>query len=216
MKLIHNLSKPLWFPNPNEADQEGLLAAGGDLSTELLLLAYRSGIFPWFEEGNPILWWSPNPRMVLFLEKFKVSKSLQKILKKEPFKITFNICFSEVIKNCSTIKRNSQKGTWITSEMQKAYCKLHKKGHASSVEVWEEDVLVGGIYGIHLPEYKVFCGESMFSKKSDASKVGLYYLVKKLKKENYKLIDCQMYTKHLESLGAEEISREAFLQYLKF
>ena len=211
---LHYLSESIWFPNPEEADKEGLLAVGGDLSVKRLMHAYRSGIFPWYEEGQPILWWSPNPRMVLFPDNFKVSKSLQKTINNNKFTITFNTCFSEVIKNCSDIKREGQPGTWITSEMQKSYIKLNELGFAMSVEVWLEKELVGGLYGINLPEKKVYCGESMFSKTSDASKVGFYYLVEKLKEKNYELIDCQMYTQHLESLGATEITREEFLKHL--
>jgi len=150
----------------------------------------------------------------LFPSHFKVSKSLQKKINSKQFRITFNTCFSEVIKNCSAINRNGQVGTWITQEMQNSYSELHQQGHAHSVEVWEGENLVGGLYGIDLPEKKIFCGESMFSKVSDASKVGFYYLIEKLKLKNYKLIDCQMYTPHLESLGATEISRNEFLKYL--
>ena len=212
---MHYITESLWFPNPEEASEEGLLAIGGDLSIERLLLAYRSGIFPWYEDGQPIMWWSPEPRMVLFPSNFKVSKSLQKIIANNKFRITFDTCFSEIIKNCSIIKRDGQGGTWITNEMEKAYIQLHKKGHAHSVEVWEDDKLVGGLYGIDLVEQKVFCGESMFSKVSDASKVGFYYLLEKLKTMNYKLIDCQMYTSHLESLGATEIPRKEFSSFLK-
>lgn len=213
--MIHVLNNNIQFPNIEEADKEGLLAIGGDLSVERLLLAYNSGIFPWFEEEQPILWWTPNPRMVLFLKKFKVSKSLQKTVNKEMFKVTFNTCFTEVIANCSQIKREAQGGTWITQSMQEAYINLHQLGHAISVEVWLEDKLVGGLYGIDLPKQQIFCGESMYSKISDASKVALFYLVEKLKAKNYKFIDCQMYTAHLESLGAEEISRKEFIRRLK-
>jgi len=212
---MHYLSKSIWFPNPEEADDDGLLAVGGDLSVKRLMHAYRSGIFPWFEDGQPILWWSPNPRMVLFLDDFKVSKSLRKTIKSNKFTITFNSCFSEVIKNCSQIKRNGQEGTWITNPMQEAYLNLHKLGYAISVEVWFEEQLVGGLYGIDLPNMKIFCGESMFSKMNDASKVGFYFLVEKLKTKSYQFIDCQMYTSHLESLGAVEIERDKFLITLK-
>ncbi|MFT4801935.1 MAG: leucyl/phenylalanyl-tRNA--protein transferase [Flavobacteriaceae bacterium] len=212
---MHHLSPSIWFPNPEEADKEGLLAIGGDLSVKRLMHAYRSGIFPWFEDCQPILWWSPNPRMVLFLDNFKVSKSLQKTIQKNKFTITFNKCFEEVIKNCSQIKREGQQGTWITSQMQEAYLQLHKTGHATSVEVWLEDELVGGLYGIDLIDKKVFCGESMFSNVSDASKVAFYFLVEQLKTKNYQFIDCQMYTPHLERLGATEIPREKFLKYLR-
>tara|TARA_R110002074_G_scaffold696_5_gene3945 strand:+ start:104067 stop:104708 length:642 start_codon:yes stop_codon:yes gene_type:complete len=210
------LSSQLWFPSVTEASKEGLLAIGGDLSSDRLLLAYRSGIFPWFEDDQPILWWSPDPRMVLFPERFKVSKSLKKVLDSNIFQVTFNQNFSEVIKQCASVKRKGQRGTWITSEMISAYQELHEKGFAKSVEVWKEGKLVGGLYGIDLPEKKVFCGESMYSKESNASKVGFYILIEKLKERNYKIIDCQVYTNHLHSLGAEEIPREEFLKALGF
>jgi leucyl/phenylalanyl-tRNA--protein transferase len=208
------LSQSLEFPNPSEADSDGLLAVGGDLTPERLLIAYNSGIFPWYENNQPILWWSPNPRMILYPEKMKVSKSLRKLVNKETYQVTFNTVFSEVIKNCSTIKREGQGGTWITEEMQKAYIDLHKLGHIISVEVWRDGNLVGGLYGIDLPKKKVFCGESMFSSESNVSKVAFYYLVLELEKRSYKIIDCQLYTTHLESLGAEEVSRQEFLQIL--
>lgn len=211
---MHHLSPSIWFPNPEEADKEGLLAIGGDLSVKRLIHAYYSGIFPWFDEYQPILWWSPNPRMVMFLDDFKVSKSLKKIILKNKFTVTYNNCFEEVIKNCSQIKREGQQGTWINSQMQEAYLQLHKIGFATSIEVWLEDKLVGGLYGIDLKDKKVFCGESMYSYVSDASKVAFYYLVAQLKVKNYQLIDCQMYTPHLERLGAVEIPREKFLTYL--
>lgn len=211
---MHQLSQTIWFPNPEEADKDGLLAIGGDLSVKRLIHAYRSGIFPWFDDYQPILWWSPNPRMVMFLDDFKVSKSLKKIILKNKFTVTYNNCFEEVIKNCSQIKREGQQGTWINSQMQEAYLQLHKIGFATSIEVWLEDKLVGGLYGIDLKDKKVFCGESMYSYASDASKVAFYYLVAQLKVKNYQLIDCQMYTPHLERLGAVEISREKFLKYL--
>lgn len=212
---MHFLTDNLWFPNPSDATLEGLLAIGGDLSAARLLLAYNSGIFPWFEDDQPILWWSPNPRMVLFPEKFKVSKSLQKTLNSKKFKITFNQNFADVINHCATVPRKGQAGTWITEEMQEAYIALHKAGHAVSVEVWENDKLVGGLYGIDLPQKKVFCGESMFSLVSDASKVAFYHFSEYSKTKNYKLIDCQIYNEHLESLGAEEVGRDEFLEMLK-
>lgn len=212
---MYYLTKELWFPNPEQATGDGLLAIGGKLSKEQLLLAYNSGIFPWFEDGQPVLWWSPDPRMVLFPEKFRVSKSLRKTLRSEKFKITWNKNFEDVISNCATVLRNGQAGTWITQEMQDAYIELHQAGHAVSVEVWEDNKLVGGLYGINLPHKKIFCGESMFSLVSDASKVAFYHLSEYLKSENYKLIDCQIYNPHLESLGAEEIPRQEFLKLLK-
>ncbi len=208
------LTEKLWFPNPTEATSDGLLAIGGDLSTERLLLAYHAGIFPWFEDDQPILWWSPDPRMILFPEKFKVSKSLRKTLKSEKFKVTFNQNFAEVIKNCATVLRKGQAGTWITQEMQQAYIALHSAGHAVSVEVWEDEKLVGGLYGIDLPQKKVFCGESMFSLVNDASKVAFYHLSEYVKTKDYKFIDCQVYNEHLESLGAEEIGRGEFFELL--
>ena len=207
------LSKDLVFPPVHLADKDGLLAIGGDLSLERLLLAYKSGIFPWYNPGEPIIWYSPNLRMVLFPKDLKISKSMKQLIRKNEFKITFNQNFKAVISNCKTIKRDGQGGTWITDEMQDAYLKLHEKGIAKSVEVWLKNELVGGLYGIDLGT--IFCGESMFSKISNTSKLAFIYLVQKLKKENYKLIDCQVYNPHLESLGAHEISREEFLKYLK-
>lgn len=212
---MHFLEKELWFPSSSLATEDGLLAVGGDLSSPRLLLAYNSGIFPWYEAGQPILWWSPDPRMVLFPEKFKVSKSLRKILKSRKFRITFNKNFPEVIKNCATVPRKGQTGTWITREMQEAYTALHELGHAVSVEVWEHDKLVGGLYGIDLPEKKIFCGESMFSLVSEASKAALFHLTEYVKSKNYKFIDCQIYNAHLESLGAEEMERNRFLEFLR-
>ena len=211
---MYYLDAKLWFPNPSEADPEGLLAVGGDLRVERLKLAYRSGIFPWYEKGQPLLWWSPDPRMVLFPKDLKVSKSLQKQIKKDQFKVTFNTAFPEVITQCAVKKRAGQDGTWITDEMIAAYLELFKQDEVISVEVWLEKKLVGGLYGVDLKSKGVFCGESMFSSASDASKVGFYFLVNKLIEEGYKLIDCQMYTEHLASLGAIEIPREKFLAYL--
>ena len=212
---MQELSKSIWFPNHDESNKDGLIAVGGDLSVERLMHAYHLGIFPWFNEGQPLFWWSPDPRMILLPQSFKVSKSLKKTILSNKYKITLNTSFEEVINCCSKIKRKGQQGTWITKNMITAYLQLHKKGHAQSVEVWSDNQLVGGLYGIDLKEKKIFCGESMFSKKNNASKIALYYLVKKLKTENYRLIDCQMYTSHLESLGAQEIPRHEFLKYLK-
>ncbi|PKP25444.1 MAG: leucyl/phenylalanyl-tRNA--protein transferase [Bacteroidetes bacterium HGW-Bacteroidetes-2] len=208
------LKKNSPFPDVSFADEDGLLAIGGALTSERLLLAYYSGIFPWFSEGQPVLWWSPNPRMVLFIENFKTSKSLLQSIRNKNFTVTFNLSFTEVIANCSKIQRPHQDGTWITNTMQKAYQELHRLGHAISVEVWQEDQLVGGLYGVDLPEKNFFCGESMFSKVSNASKIALYFLVEKLKKENYIGIDCQVYTNHLATLGAKEIDRKDFLKFL--
>lgn len=210
---MYLLSKELVFPPVHLANKDGLLAVGGDLSVERLLLAYKSGIFPWYNQGEPIIWYSPNPRMVLFPTNLKISKSMKKVLRSNDFKVTFNQNFSEVISNCKLIYRVSDQGeTWITNEMQQAYINLHKKGIAKSVEVWQDDELVGGLYGVDLGT--VFCGESMFSKVSNASKFAFIKLVQKLEKENYKLIDCQVYNNHLASLGADEISRDEFLNFL--
>jgi leucyl/phenylalanyl-tRNA--protein transferase len=210
---MYFLSKELFFPPVEEANDDGIVAIGGDLSPERLLLAYRSGIFPWFDDDEPILWWSPPERMVLFPEEFKVSKSMRNILNQDIFKVTYNQNFRDVITNCSTIKRDGQQGTWISEQMIEAYIKLHEMGIAKSVEIWQDDVLVGGLYGIDLGH--VFCGESMFSKVSNASKVAFVSLVRKLKEANYKLLDCQVHNSHLESLGAREISREDFMGIIK-
>jgi leucyl/phenylalanyl-tRNA--protein transferase len=207
------LTSSIFFPPVFEANYEGILAIGGDLSPERLLLAYRSGIFPWFEEGEPIIWWSPNPRMVLFLDELIVSKSMRNILNRNSFRVTFNQNFRDVISNCQNIKRDGQNGTWITNNMIEAYCKLHELGIAKSVEIWQDDELVGGLYGVDLGH--VFCGESMFSKVSNASKVAFISLVNHLKAADYKLLDCQVYNPHLESLGCREIEREALMKILK-
>jgi leucyl/phenylalanyl-tRNA--protein transferase len=210
---MHYLSDILEFPEVNQANRDGILAIGGDLSPERLQLAYKSGIFPWFEAGDPILWWSPNPRMVLFLEELKISKSMRNILNKDEFSVTFNQNFRDVISYCQKVKRDGQNGTWITNDMIEAYCKLHELGIAKSVEVWQDDNLVGGLYGVDLGH--IFCGESMFSLVSNASKVAFITLVNHLKKENYKLLDCQVYNPHLESLGCREIPREEFMRILQ-
>lgn len=210
---MYFLSKELFFPPVSEADSEGILAIGGDLSSERLVLAYKSGIFPWFEEDDPIIWWSPNPRMVLFLDELVVSKSMRNILNRNIFTVTFNQNFREVISNCQKIKRNGQNGTWITNDMIEAYCVLNEMGIAKSVEVWQNDKLVGGLYGIDLGH--IFCGESMFSTISNASKVAFIALANKLKKDNYKALDCQVYNDHLGTLGCREIDRTVFMELLK-
>jgi len=207
------LSERLVFPPVESANTEGLLAVGGDLSSARLLLAYQNGIFPWFNEDSLILWWSPDPRMVLFPDKIKISKSMRKVLKSNQFRLTKNTCFAKVLDQCSTIKRGGQEGTWISNDMKEAYMKLHDSGFAKSYEVWENDVLVGGLYGIDMGH--VFCGESMFSTKSNASKFAFIKMTEELRQVEYKLIDCQLHTTHLESLGAEEISRPAFMKILQ-
>ena len=210
---MHFLTQELSFPSVTEAASDGLLAIGGDLSTSRLLLAYKSGIFPWFEESDPILWWSPPKRMVLFFNDLKVSHSMRNVIKKEVFTVTFNTAFREVIQNCQQVKREGQQGTWITNEMIESYCELHKLGKAMSVEVWQNKNLVGGLYGVNMQP--VFCGESMFSKVSNASKMAFISLVEFLKTNHYHLLDCQIYNDHLHSLGCKEIDREDFLKILK-
>ena len=204
------LDDSIWFPPVEEATADGLLAVGGDLSSERLILAYRSGIFPWFEQEAPILWWSPDPRFVLFPEDIKVTKSMGKVLWKKEFKITTNRAFDAVIKQCATAERHDQHGTWITPKMLAAYKELHVLGYAISVEVWQDEALVGGLYGIDLGN-GVFSGESMFTKVSNASKAGFITFVQN---SDYKLIDCQVYTRHLESLGARSMPRKDFMTYL--
>ena len=206
------LDDNLTFPHPSLSNEDGVLAIGGVLNVDRLLLAYRNGIFPWFEDGEPIVWWSPNPRMVLYPNKLRVSKSMRNVINQNKYSVTFDKSFSEVIDNCKTIFRADQGGTWITSDMKKSYLELHAKGIAHSVEVWDGEELVGGLYGVNVG--KVFCGESMFSKKSNTSKLAFIALVRKLEEENYFMIDCQLYTNHLASLGAEEISRDIFLEEL--
>ena len=210
---MYYLTKELSFPPVSQTNSTGILALGGDLSPERLQLAYKSGIFPWFEDGEPITWWSPNPRMVLFLDELIVSKSMRNILNRNIFTVTLNQNFRDVISNCQNIKRDGQNGTWITNDMIEAYCKLNELGIAKSVEVWQDEKLVGGLYGIDLGH--VFCGESMFSLVSNASKIAFIALVNQLKKENYKLLDCQVYNPHLESLGCREIDRTDFMEILK-
>ena len=205
------LTEDLWFPNVSQASEDGILAIGGDLSVARLLLAYRSGIFPWFETDEPILWWSPDPRFVLFPKKLKVSKSMRQVLRNKNYTVTVNKAFVDVIKACAKAKRGGQTGTWITQNMINAFTELHNLGYAKSVEVWKSDDLVGGLYGIDLGN-GIFTGESMFAKESNASKVGFITFVQNT---DYKLIDCQVFTNHLASLGAEEISRDAFLKFLK-
>ncbi len=203
------------FPDPNLSEDDGLLAVGGDLSPERLLEAYHMGIFPWYNADDPILWWSPNPRMVLYPEKLRISKSMKQLFKKQAFTVTFNRAFREVMENCADIDRPGQNGTWIVLDMIDAYCRLHDLGYAQSVEVWQEEQLVGGLYGVYLPEKRLFCGESMFAKVSNASKYGFITWVQFLLSKGVELIDCQVYSKHLESLGAQEIPRVDFLRFLQ-
>jgi len=192
-------------------DPDGLLALGGDLSVTRLINAYRHGIFPWYSDGQPIMWWSPDPRTVLFPEALNISRSLAKTLRKKPYEISLNKSFSEVITACAA-PRNDGEGTWITDEMQHAYCRLHTEGHAHSVESWRDGELVGGLYGIAIGQ--VFFGESMFAYANDASKVAFVHLVRHLSKAGFKLIDCQVDSAHLQSLGATQIPRSQFAQQL--
>jgi leucyl/phenylalanyl-tRNA--protein transferase len=210
---MYFLSKDLFFPSVDQADSHGLLAVGGDLSPERLMLAYRNGIFPWFDDNDPILWWSPDPRMVLFFDEIVISKSMRNVLNRGIFKVTFNTDFRGVITNCRKAKRKGQIGTWITDEIVEAYCKLHELGKAQSVEVWQDGKLVGGLYGTDLGH--VFSGESMFSKVSNASKVAFIALADYLKANDYQLLDCQLYNDHLASLGCREIPRDDFIKMLK-
>lgn len=206
-------SEEIAFPDPALYDFEGgLLAMGGDLSPERIWFAYQNGIFPWFNPEDDILWWCPDPRFVLFPEDLKISKSMKKILREGKFTFTENKCFDEVMKNCQAAERKGQDGTWITDGMIKAYSTLHRFGKAKSIEVWGNDELVGGLYGVDLGH--IFCGESMFAKVSNASKAGFIYFVEKYK-NIYQLIDCQVYTEHLASLGAKEIPKSEFLKILK-
>ncbi len=209
---LHVLDNRNWFPPVSEAMNDGLLAIGGDLNIQRLLLAYSLGIFPWYE-GDVPLWWSPDPRFVLFPAELKVSKSIQKLLHQNKFQFTLNSCFEKVIHHCKTVKRSEQQGTWITNEVEKAYTALHKQGFAHSAEVWLNNELVGGLYGIRLG--KIFFGESMFSLVSNASKYAFISYVYQLQKEGVQLIDCQVYTQYLESMGAKMIPREKFKQLLK-
>jgi len=205
------LEKELYFPPVHLAEPDGLLAVGGDLTRERILLAYRSGIFPWYE-GAHILWWCPNPRCVLFPDELKVSKSMQQLLKRQTFTFTVNKAFTAVIEHCKSIKRPGQTGTWITPAVQEAYTALHKAGDAHSAEVWMDGELVGGLYGIRIG--KVFFGESMFSKMSNASKFAFISYVQLLKADGVQLIDCQVHTEHLETLGARMIDRNDFITLL--
>lgn len=208
---VTHLTKDLNFPDTSSADENGLLAIGGDLSRSRLLLAYRSGIFPWFSEDEAFQWWCPDPRFVLFPEKIHVSKSMKQVLRSKRFSFRVNTSFADVIRTCANLRQ--WEGTWITKEMIAAYSDLNHAGYAISAEAWENDTLVGGLYGIRMG--KLFFGESMFSNVSNASKYAFINFTKQLQEEGVVLIDCQVYTEHLESLGAEFISRNNFLNILK-
>ena len=206
------LGAALVFPPVEMASSEGILAFGGDLRPERLILAYQSGIFPWYNEGEPIIWYCPEERMVLFPDELRISKSMRQLMRSNTFNITTNKAFEQVISQCQNSPRKDQLGSWITDDMKQAYLKLHELGFAKSVEVWQDKKLVGGLYGIDLGH--IFCGESMFSKESNTSKLAFIHLVQQLENEQYKLIDCQVYNEHLESLGAREIPRQEFMRVL--
>ncbi len=210
---IFQLTEQLAFPHPDLSVEDGLLAIGGDLSVERILLAYSLGIFPWYSEGEPILWWSPDPRMVLLPSEFQVSKRFARALKSDQFIVTFDRSFNEVITACASVPRSGQDGTWITEEMQAAYRELHAAGYAHSVECWQGDTLVGGLYGLSLGQ--CFFGESMFSLNTDASKTALAALVEKLISWDFRMIDCQVHTPHLERMGARDVPRSEFLILLQ-
>jgi leucyl/phenylalanyl-tRNA--protein transferase len=205
------LDENIWFPPIESALEDGLLAMGGDLSTERLIKAYQEGIFPWYEGETP-LWWSPNPRFVIYPANIKVSATMKQVIKRQEFEFKTNAAFDQVIAHCKKIKREGQQGTWITTAVEKAYNKLHQLGIAHSAEAWKGGTLVGGLYGIKMG--KLFFGESMFSNQSNASKFAFISYVKQLETEGIVLIDCQVYTEHLESLGAEMIDRDLFKQIL--
>ena len=208
--MIFRLDERLIFPDPSLAEEDGLLAVGGDLSVERLLLAYQNGIFPWYSDDTPILWYSPHERFVLYPDELKISKSMKQILRSDRFRITHNQCFEKVVEACSVTKREGQDGTWITADMKEAYLHLQLEGRAYSVEVWENDELAGGLYGVEVGS--VFCGESMFSRVSNASKIALISLCQGGK---YELIDCQVPTEHLESMGARLVNRKEYMVMLQ-
>ncbi len=207
--MIFRLNNRLIFPDPQLAEEDGLLAVGGDLSAGRLMLAYQNGIFPWYSDDTPILWYAPHERWVIFPDELNVSKSMRQVLRSEKFEITTDQAFEQVIAACAAMPRKDQDGTWITNDMQQAYIDLHKKGFAHAVEVWQQSELVGGLYGVQINN--VFCGESMFSHVSNASKAALIHLCR----SGYKMVDCQLHTPHLESMGARKISRDEYLSILK-
>jgi leucyl/phenylalanyl-tRNA---protein transferase len=210
---VFHLTRYISFPPPELADENGLLAFGGDLQPQRLITAYRHGIFPWYTENDPILWWFPSPRLVLYPAELKIPRRLSRTMRQNPFRVTCDQAFAEVIAACADTRKLADKGTWITAEMQAAYTELHRLGYAHSVECWQGDLLAGGLYGIRLDQ--VFFGESMFTKVTDASKIALICLVRQLTTLNIKLIDCQMTTQHLQRFGAREITGSTFQQQLQ-
>ena len=210
---VYALSNELFFPPPQLSNPDGILAIGGDLSPQRLLLAYHMGIFPWYSEWEPIVWWSPDPRCILPVEALKISKSMRQLIRRNVFSLSFDRAFGQVISQCRNVPRKGQRGTWITLEMEEAYLRLHELGFAHSVEVWQEGQLVGGLYGVSVG--RCFFGESMFSLVSNASKMAFVFLVQSLAQKGFNWIDCQVYNQHLGSLGARELPREKFLQLLE-
>jgi leucyl/phenylalanyl-tRNA--protein transferase len=208
--MVFRLNDDLIFPDPELAEPDGLLAVGGDLSVERLLLAYQQGIFPWYSDDTPILWYSPHERFVLFPEELHISSSMKRVLNSDRFTVKYDQCFADVIGACSIVERKDQDGTWITNDMKHAYIDLHHKGHAHSIEIGEQDELVGGMYGVAVGD--VFCGESMFSNVSNASKTAVISLCKS---GQYKLLDCQVHSEHMESMGARMISRKEYTALLE-
>lgn len=211
--MIHWLTKKLIFPPYHYASEDGLLAVGGDLSVERLQLAYSTGIFPWYNPEDPILWWSPDPRFVLVPSELKISRTMRQVLDRKTFEITTNQAFEQVMRGCQAAKREGQQGTWISDEIVEAYCKLYELGWAHSIEAWQDGELVGGLYGVKIG--RCFSGESMFAKKSNASKAAFITYIRQIAQEGIALIDCQTRTPHLESLGGKFMSRKDFLTYLK-
>ncbi|MDP5101727.1 MAG: leucyl/phenylalanyl-tRNA--protein transferase [Nonlabens sp.] len=212
-----SLDSRIKFPDVTLAQPYGLLAIGGDLSIERLMLAYNSGIFPWYNDGEPICWWSPDPRMVFDLtaaQPMRITKSLRQSKRNKGYVIKENTCFRAVMQHCAQVPRNGEFGTWINDDLVDAYTKLHELGHAKSVEVFLDDTLVGGLYGIDLPHKKIFCGESMFSLATDSSKIALWFLIERLKNSGYTLLDAQIYNEHLDSLGAVTMERTVFMKHL--
>lgn len=207
--MVFRIPQPLLFPDPSLAEPSGLLGVGGDLSVERMLLAYRSGIFPWYSDGQPILWWSPDPRMVLYSDRLRVPRSLAKRIRQQRYEIRMNTAFEQVVIACAEADRPDQDRTWITDEMIDAYVRLHQAGHAQSIEAWADDELVGGLYGVSVG--RLFSGESMFARAPDASKIALVHAIRQLAIWDFPLVDCQVYTDHLERFGAVEIDRTRYL-----
>ncbi len=210
---VYKIPDELLFPKPDLAEPDGLLGVGGDLAPERLLLAYANGIFPWYSRGEPVMWWSPDPRCVLYPGNLKISTSLRQVLRRRNYEVQFDTCFAEVVRQCATTRRKGQRGTWITGEMQEAYIRLHELGYAHSTEVFMGGELAGGLYGVALG--RTYSGESMFHLRPEASKIALVHLVERLKEWEFPLIDCQVANKHLLSLGAEEMPRREFLEQLR-